>query len=154
MSDTLCFFIIIIATSFISGYGLSYKIDRAEIFALKNAIEKSNEQGRSAMTEAQRMVDHAQQEALKSNNELDKANESSINTINAYYDRVRASDKTRSHCPVSKADNSSEHPADAANTYDILTELHRADIAAIEKNTLLKFVRENCGIKEDNRPTH
>ena len=145
---------IIIAASFVSGYGLSYKIDRAEIFALKNAIEKSNEQGRSAMVEAQRIVDAAHKEAIRTNNELDKANESSINTINAYYDRVRASDKARSHCPVPKAYNSNIDTYHETNRYDILAELHRADLAAIEKNTLLKFVRDNCGIKEDNRPTH
>src|SRR5574337_1127318 len=126
---------------FLVGYGLAYKVDRADIFALKNAIEKSNEQGRSAMVEAQRMVNHAQEESKRTNLELDKANESSINTINAYYDRVLASNKTRSHCSMPKSDNPSEHPTDAANSYDILAELHRADLAAIEKNTLLKFVR-------------
>lgn len=137
----------ILIVVFLAGYGVAYKVDRAEIFALKNAIEKSNEQGRSAMVEAQRIVDHAHEEAIKSNQELDKANESSINTINAYYDRVRSSNKTRSNCPVSKANNPTIAPKDATNTYDILAELYRADLAAIEKNTLLKFIRNNCGIK-------
>jgi hypothetical protein len=137
----------ILIVVFLAGYGVAYKVDRAEIYALKNAIEKSNEQGRSAMVEAQRIVDAAHKEALKSNQELDKANESSINTINAYYDRVRSSDKARRRCPVPKANNPTIAQKDAANTYDILAELHRADLAAIEKNTLLKFIRNNCGIK-------
>jgi hypothetical protein len=137
----------ILIAVFLAGYGVAYKVDRAEIFALKNAIEKSNEQGRSAMVEAQRIVDHAHSEALKSNQELDKANESSINTINAYYDRVRSTNKPRSHCPVSKANHTVKSTKDAGNTYDLLTELHRADLAAIEKNTLLKFVKDRCGIK-------
>jgi hypothetical protein len=135
----------ILIAVFLAGYGVAYKVDRAEIFALKNAIEKANEQGRSAMVEAQRIVDHAHAEAIKSNQELDKANESSINTINAYYDRVR-SIKPRSHCPVSKANNTAIVTKDEGNRYDLLEELHRADLAAIEKNTLLKFVRNNCGI--------
>ena len=136
----------ILIAVFLAGYGVAYKVDRAEIFALKNAIEKANEQGRSAMVEAQRIVDHAQQEAMASNNELDKANESSINTINAYYDRVRTL-KPRSNCAVSKANNTVEPTEHERNRYDLLAELHRADLAAIEKNTLLKFVQDNCGIK-------
>jgi hypothetical protein len=136
----------ILIAVFLAGYGVAYKVDRAEIFALKNAIEKSNEQGRSAMVEAQRIVDHAYEEAIKSNQELDKANESSINTINAYYDRVRQT-KPSSNCPVSKANNTAIVTKDEGNRYDLLEELHRADIAAIEKNTLLKFVQDNCGIK-------
>jgi hypothetical protein len=140
------FLIAIVIAFFGSGFYTAHSIDNAEIFALKNAIEKANEQGRSAMQEATRIVNEAQKEAIKTNNELDKANESSINTINAYYDRVR-SIKPRSHCPVSKRDNTGEPEKDAGNTYDILAELHRADLAAIEKNTLLKFVRNNCGIK-------
>ena len=138
--------IAIIIASFGSGFYTAHSIDNAEIFALKNAIEKANEQGRSAMQEATRIVNEAQKEALETNNELDKANESSINTINAYYDRVRQI-KPRSNCTVSKGDNTSEPAKDAGNAYDLLAELHRADLAAIEKNTLLKFVRNNCGIK-------
>jgi hypothetical protein len=141
------FFIAIVLASFGSGFYTAHSIDNAEIFALKNAIEKSNEQGRSAMQEATRIVNAAQSEAIATNNELDKANESSINTINAYYDRVQSSNKASSHCTMPKSDNPSINTEHEANTYDLLAELHRADIAAIEKNTLLKFVRTNCGIK-------
>jgi len=137
--------IAIIIASFGSGFYTAHSIDNAEIFALKNAIEKANEQGRSAMQEATRIVNKAQKEAIEINNELDKANESSINTINAYYDRVRQT-KPRSNCPVSKSDNTSINTEHEPNRYDILAELHRADIAAIEKNTLLKFIKGNCGI--------
>ena len=138
--------IAIVIASFGSGFYTAHSIDNAEIFALKNAIEKANEQGRSAMAEATRIVNAAQAEAITTNNELDKANESSINTINAYYDRVRKI-KPRSNCAMSKSDNTVEPTKDATNTYNLLAELHRADLAAIEKNTLLKFVRNNCGIK-------
>jgi hypothetical protein len=141
------FLIAIVLASFGSGFYTAHSIDNAEIFALKNAIEKANEQGRSAMQEATRIVNEAQKEALETNNELDKANEASINTINSYYDRVHSIHKTRSNCTVSKSYNTVELTKDAGNTYDILAELHRADLAAIEKNTLLKFVRNNCGIK-------
>ena len=137
--------IAIVIASFGSGFYTAHSIDNAEIFALKNAIEKSNEQGRSAMQEATRIVNKAQKEALEINNELDKANESSINTINAYYDRVRQT-KPRSNCTVPKSDNTSINTEHEANRYNILAELHRADIAAIEKNTLLKFIKGNCGI--------
>ena len=137
--------IAIIIASFGSGFYTAHSIDNAEIFALKNAIEKANEQGRSAMQEATRIVNKAQKEALEINNELDKANESSINTINAYYDRVRQT-KPRSNCTVSKSDNTSINTEHEANRYDILAELHRADLAAVEKNTLLKFIKGNCGI--------
>ncbi|MCK9355494.1 MAG: hypothetical protein M0P59_15305 [Gallionella sp.] len=141
------FLIAIIITAFGSGFYTAHSIDNAEIFALKNAIDKANEQGRSAMAEATRIVNAAQAEAIATNNKLDKANESSINTINAYYDRVQSSYKTRRNCTVSKGDNTVKPAKDAGNTYDILAELHRADLAAIDKNTLLKFVRNNCGIK-------
>jgi hypothetical protein len=137
--------IAIVIASFGSGFYTAHSIDNAEIFALKNAIEKANEQGRSAMQEATRIVNKAQKEALEINNELDKANESSINIINAYYDRVRQT-KPRSNCPVSKSDNTNVNPEHETNRYDILAELHRADLAAIEKNTLLKFIKGNCGI--------
>jgi len=137
--------IAIIIASFGSGFYTAHSIDNAEIFALKNAIEKANEQGRSAMQEATRIVNKAKKEAIEANNELDKANESSINTINAYYDRVRQT-KPRINCPVSKSDNTRINTEHEANRYDILAELHRADIAAIEKNTLLKFIKGNCGI--------
>jgi len=137
--------IAIIIASFGSGFYTAHSIDNAEIFALKNAIEKANEQGRSAMQEATRIVNKAQKEAIEINNELDKANESSINTINAYYDRVRQT-KPHSNCPVSKSDNTSINTEYETNRYDILAELHRADLAAIEKNTLLKFIKGNCGI--------
>jgi hypothetical protein len=138
--------IAIVIASFGSGFYTAHSIDNAEIFALKNAIDKANEQGRSAMAEATRIVNAAQAEAIATNNELDKANESSINTINTYYDRVRQI-KPRSHCTVSKSDNPVEPAKDATNSYNLLAELHRADLSAIEKNTLLKFVRNNCGIK-------
>jgi hypothetical protein len=141
------FLIAIILSSFGSGFYTAHSIDNAEIFALKNAIEKANEQGRSAMNEATRIVNEAQKEALETNNELDKANEASITTINAYYDRVHSIHNPRSNCTMSKSNNTGEPEKDAGNTYDILAELHRADLAAIEKNTLLKFVRNNCGIK-------
>jgi glucose-6-phosphate isomerase len=138
--------IAIIIAAFGGGYYTASSFDKAELFALKNAIERANEQGRSAMTEATRMVNEAQKQAIEANNELDKANEASINTINAYYDRVRQI-KPRSDCPVSKTNNTTEPSKDAGNTYNLLAELHRADLAAIDKNTLLKFVRTNCGIK-------
>jgi len=138
--------IAIIIASFGSGFYTAHSIDNAEIFALKNAIEKANEQGHSAMQEATRIVNKAQKEALEINNELDKANESSINTINAYYDRVQSSHKASSHCTVPKSDNSNVNTEHETNRYDILAELHRADLAAIEKNTLLKFIKGNCGI--------
>jgi hypothetical protein len=138
--------IAIIIASFGGGYYTASSFDKAELFALKNAIERANEQGRSAMQEATRIVNEAQKQAIESNNELDKANESSINTINAYYDRVRQI-KPSSDCPVSKTNNPAEPSKDAGNTYNLLAELYRADLAAIEKNTLLKFVRTNCGIK-------
>ena len=137
--------IAIVIASFGSGFYTAHSIDNAEIFALKNAIEKANEQGRSAMQEATRIVNEAQKEALEINNELDKANESSINTINAYYDRVRQT-KPRSNCPVPKSNNTNVNTEHETNRYDILAELHRADLAAIEKNTLLKFIKGNCGI--------
>jgi hypothetical protein len=144
------FLIAIIIASFGSGFYTAHSIDNAEIFALKNAIDKANEQGRSAMSEATKIVNAAQAEAIATNNELDKANESSINTINAYYDRVLTSNKASSHCTLPKSDNPVVNTEHAANTYDILAELHRADLAAIEKNTLLKFIKNNCGIKEQN----
>lgn len=145
------FLITVIFASFTAGYGLCYKIYRAETFALETAIEKANEQGRSAMTEATRIVNVAQAEAIRTNNELDKANESSINTINAYYDRVRSSNKASSNCPMPKSNHSNINTRHESDRYDILAELHRADVVAIEKNTLLKFVKDNCGIKEDGR---
>jgi len=138
--------IAIVIASFGSGFYTAHSIDNAEIFALKNAIEKSNEQGRSAMQEATRIVNEAQKEAIEANNELDKANESSINTINAYYDRVQSIHKARGANAVPKSDNTSVNTEHEANRYDILAELHRADLAAIEKNTLLKFIKGNCGI--------
>jgi vacuolar-type H+-ATPase subunit H len=138
--------IAIIIASFGSGFYTAHSIDNAEIFALKTAIEKANEQGRSAMQEATRIVNEAQKEAIENNNELDKANESSINTINAYYDRVQSIHKARRSNAMPKSYNTGEPSKDAGNTYDILAELHRADLAAIEKNTLLKFIKWNCGI--------
>jgi len=138
--------IAIIIAAFGGGYYTASSFDKAELFTLKNAIERANEQGRSAMQEATRIVNEAQKQATEANNELDKANEASINTINAYYDRVRQI-KPRSDCPVSKGSNTTEPSKDAGNRYNLLAELHRADLAAIEKNTLLKFVRTNCGIK-------
>jgi len=138
--------IAIVIASFVSGFYTAHSIDNAEIFALKNAIEKANEQGRSAMQEATRIVNEAQKEAIENNNELDKANESSINTINAYYDRVQSIHKARGANAMPKIDNPPVNTEHEANRYDILAELHRADLAAIEKNTLLKFIKGNCGI--------
>ncbi len=162
----------LMAAVFVAGLGIggtaTYKIERGSVIALELAISQANAQAQATLSKAKEKVAKAESDALQANNQLDKAHESAINSINAVHDQLAATvkrlldnnDKASGTDPVSGRANPGEYSKDAANGTlfpkeltkffrDFLpSEAMRADQTALDKNTLLDFVKNNCGIAQ------
>ncbi len=157
MSYTL---ILAAALSFASGYGLSHKIDRAEIIDLELAIQKQKDEAQSILSDAQFRIKESEYKAAQANDQLDQEHETNIKDIMALRDKLgnmRLRDPgSRSSCPSSvPASANTVHPSGEAYSGELSTELSGflfnqsfvADKVAEYANECYQFVVEqNCGI--------
>jgi hypothetical protein len=156
-------FLIISIAAFSAGFGTAYKIDQGEVIKLKMDIQTANMQAGELLQSIKEHVHESEETAKIYNEKLDKANLSAIETINGYRDklatvRLRDPYTNKTSCPgaVSTGANTrinKKNEPDRAELSEQLTkflqsESYRADQIMIEKNTLLEFVKNNCGIKK------
>jgi hypothetical protein len=152
--------IAVAAASFGTGYLTSHQIDQVSILRLERAIDRGNADAAATLGVIKDRVATAQNDALKSNLELDNANQSAINTINAYdkrLDAVQLFDAGyKPRCPDAlPASRDTGVSKDAAHYASYATELDQlvknkareCDTAANYALNAYKFVFEqNCGI--------
>lgn len=81
---------IVAAISLASGYGVAYKVYSGEIRAMEIAIEASNIASKQLLERTQADVKKAEEKAAGLNQEIDRANEQNIHTINALDARLDA----------------------------------------------------------------
>jgi len=150
----------IFAAGATSGSLITYKIQRGNVLALELTIEKSNQQ---ALLQ-QKKIEQATKDAIKLNNTLDQSHEAAINSINSVHDELDATikrllrDNRQAINDLPASATPGQHQEHAANgtlfsekleqtiAEFLPSEALRADQAAIDKNTLLDFVKNNCGI--------
>jgi hypothetical protein len=154
-------FVGIILASFASGYGLSYKVSRAEIIKMSASIDATNREAELQLATLTEAADRANTEALKLNNDLEDANVAAINAINSQHDAfrsVRMYDRSRKggSCPKTTGDNTAEVAGTDENrtqlsekfTNFLKVEAYRADKIATYAIMCQKFVVNNCGISK------
>jgi len=148
------------AISFGTGIGVTRQFYKGEIISMEVAIEKANDQSAAVLAAAKERSEKAQAEAVSINNELEKANESSIQTINYYHSKLadaRLRDPGKTSCTNSvPAGNNSKKPIGSSANDGFLSdeatkflreESYRADQVTIYAQECYKFVAEhNCGI--------
>lgn len=154
----------ILAGLFVIGFGsgaaLTYKIEHAKITELELVISDANNQAYHSLQIAKDKVLSAENEAKTANLELESARESSIKTINAidsHFDTIKLRDPYRKNCrnTMPETNNTGNIQTDETDGTELSTEFReflqsetlRANLAAVDKNALLKFVQDNCGIK-------
>ncbi len=103
----------------------------------------------------------ANTKAIELNKTLDKSHEAYVQTVNSYADKLGSSklydNKASCGNKVSKSYSAGKVIETTTNNSELSRELTeflrketlRADIAAIDKNSLLEFVKSNCGIAND-----
>jgi len=142
------------------GYASAWKNSQVQIGALNGAIQASNAMSAKVLSDKQKQVTEATLAASKLNNELDSARETAIATINSYHDQLAASrlrdpnNKSGGAYAVPSGSDTGSGKANAADGADLseeltrllLAESARADACAVDKNLLLNFVNNNCGI--------
>ena len=155
--------IIAAAGSFVFGYGLSHKIDRAEIIGLELAIQKQKDEAQSILSDAQFRIKESEYKAAQANDQLDQEHEANIKDIMALRDKLgsmRLRDPgSRPSCPSAlPAGANTVHPSGEPFTGELSAELggflldqaFKADTVAEYANACYKFVVEqNCGITKN-----
>ncbi|MFA5875254.1 MAG: hypothetical protein WC901_01010 [Candidatus Margulisiibacteriota bacterium] len=151
----------LVAVGFVSGYWTAHSIDKSEIVSLHASIDRANAKAELSAKTDQAIIDAAIAKASELNAKLDKKNESEINAINAYHAELTAHRLSAARaCPrnkgaVPKADNTTINTANEADRTEFSTEFEgflgwetlRANKAAVEKNELLEYVNNGCGVK-------
>jgi hypothetical protein len=152
----------ILAIGIAIGAGGMYRFEHYRVVQLELGIQKANNEAQATLQTAKDAVAAADAERDKQNQELDKANAQSIQTIIAYRD-INANDRMRDRNSKSCSNTLPTNPTtnidttNGTNGCELSTELaqllrsetFRADKTAVEKNELLKFVKDqNCGIKK------
>lgn len=153
-------FAIIAAVSFASGYGVSHQIDKSALVSMESSINAQKAKAQATLSIAISRVDAAQAKAKEANNNLDKAHEQDIKTINAYRDLLaaaRLSDpgrRTSGRGSLSNSDHSGI-VKDESGTRELSAELTRflqvkfyaADkVAEYARQCYTFVVEQNCGI--------
>lgn len=142
-----------------AGFGAAHQLDRAEILAMENRISNQKAEAAAILATEQDRVAKATIQALQANQQLDKAHEQSINTINAVRDRL---DRVR--IPAGRTCSNSSSAA-GTNTGDAETEagdagfpvrLHEflkprtyaaSKINAYAQECYSFVIEKNCGIE-------
>jgi len=146
--------------SFASGYGLSHKIDRAEIISLELAIQQQKDEAKATLSAAQFRVTEAEHQAIQANNQLDQEHETNIKDIIALHDKLGAmrmrDPGRRASCSgsVSASANTGKSSREAFSgelsaelSGFLLNQAFAADKVTEYANKCYQFVVEqNCGI--------
>ena len=146
-------FIAILIAGFVSGYGVSHQISKAEIQHMTDSITAMNREAELTLAALTKEADKAHEEALKLNKELEDANVSAINAINSQHDAfksVRMYDNSwkGSSCPKAKDSNTTEVARADENRTELSDELsqflkseaYRADQIASYAKMCQKFI--------------
>ena len=146
-------FIAILIAGFVSGYGVSHQISKAEIQHMTDSITAMNREAELTLAALTEEADKAHTEALKLNKELEDANVSAINAINSQHDSfksVRMYDNSRksSSCAPTKDSNTNttagtyedRHELSDELTSFLKSEAYRADQIAQYAILCQKFV--------------
>lgn len=156
---------IVAAIAALIGIVIGWNIQQVRINWIERGIEQTNREAAATLEQATKRVRELEERAALANNELDKANESSIATINAYHDklrdavsdRVRAATASRCRGAVPKggdtvlADQDRDDSADIPDGFGefLADQAKRADTVAAYAETCRRFVFDNrCGIKQ------
>ncbi len=93
--------IAIIALAFAIGSGIggtaAYRLQQSKVLAMELKIQEANTQALAILNMAKTKVHEAELQAIRTNEELDKANDVHIQTINHYYDALHAELAKRVH---------------------------------------------------------
>jgi len=152
--------IAILVASFVSGYGVSHQISKAEIQHMSDSIVAQNREAELQLAALTEEATKAHEEAIKVNKDLEDANVSAINAINSQHDsfaskRMYDSGRKSSSCTPTKGDNTNTLAGTDENRYELSNELteflkseaYRADQVAEYAKICQKFVVDNnCGI--------
>lgn len=146
--------------SFGSGFGVARSVYILELEDLKHSISESNAKQKVIKDVNEQKLALATEKAVKLNQNLDKSHEAYIETVNSYAAKLNSSKlydhKSSCRNQVSKSysagkvieNNSNETELSRELTEFLRKETLRADLAAIDKNILLEFVKSNCGIEK------
>lgn len=105
-------FVIIVAVSFATGYGLSSVLSRAEIQRMSDGIAAQNMEAKLTLQILTEQADKEHEKALNANKQLEAANVSTINAINSQRDAFRSkrmydTHRASSNCTTTKAGDTS-----------------------------------------------
>lgn len=139
----------VLTFGFSSGYGVAYKVMKSANLELENQIAVVN----AKVQEQAKRIKQSELDAIKLNEELSKTHEKNITTINSIK-HGRLYDN-RATCRVSKGSNSERIESASTGTTELSKELTeylwgqsaKADRLTVERNSLLTFVKSNCGVK-------
>lgn len=135
----------IAAISFILGYGLADKVSADKIGKLEHAIAEANLTADAVLQAHIAQKKQNELEAEAKSVELEKSYEQSVATVNAYYDRVQSSHKTRSRNTVPVCEGS-RTPERTSEVTEFERQAYTVDAWA---ESCYQFVNNNCLIKED-----
>jgi hypothetical protein len=158
--NPLTLYAIVAATAFSLGFGTAWKLQSGKIYAMDVANSAANLEATRLLETARYNVDAAEQQALKSNQELDKANAQNIETINALdaqFDGVVMRDPGAKGCQnpmpvrpsarvVAKVATPGRELSAAAQQF-LRAESLRANKITVDYNSLLVFVQNKCNIR-------
>lgn len=151
----------ILAVGIAMGGTVAYKIEHGNVLKLELAISQANVKAETTLQIAKDNVAKAEKETRQANQELDKANEQSIQTINSYHDQLASALQLRDPNYASNPNTLSGTPDTTVNPENgktegiisndlarlLQSETARADKITVDYNTLLEFVQDNnCGI--------
>ena len=145
------------------GY-VTYKIQRGNVLKLELVISQANTKALTELAIAKDRVAVAEKQTRQKNEELDNANEQSIQTINSYHDQLASALQLRDPNYQSNSNTLPGNPNSTLNTENgkgegivsgelaklLQSETARADKITVQYNTLLEFVNgQNCGIPKN-----
>ena len=121
-------FVAIIITSFASGYGLSYKVSKAEIREMSESIADMNREAEVTLATLTEEAEKANTKAIQLNKELEDANESAIKAINTQRDdfshqRMYDNGRKSGSCTTAKTDNTKTVIRTDEDRYELSVEL-------------------------------
>lgn len=149
--------------AFAAGAGSAYYVEHAQVVYMEAALQAQKTKAMTLLDSANAALVVSQNNTRISNANTDEAHASAVQTINAYDIQLDAVIE-RMRVATSRADSnptlSESNDTASLSRYEAYTSLisenfirqlgaesKRADLAAVDKNALLKFVvEENCGI--------
>ncbi|MGZ4955303.1 MAG: hypothetical protein ACXV8Q_09325, partial [Methylobacter sp.] len=120
---------LVVAAIFVAGFSLSHALDKVKIQRMELDIKARNDNAAALLASKTAEVSAATADAIKSNNELDKAHEAYIRTANDYDQQLDAirlyPDSRRSCSSPATTSHSAGVSEDAASEAELSAELDR-----------------------------